>query len=115
MTHRHPRRELALQEQRFTRPGTPKPSEKRQDSAIIERPHSEERREILRQQRLHFLLLERAMSSLFSDAPQLSRAKPAWDGAQLLPAAHARSAQLDLEQILLAELCDESEIDPSKE
>lgn len=115
MTHRHPRRELAVQEQRFTWPGAPKPSEQRQDSAIIERPRSEERREILRQQRLHFLLLERAMSNLFSDAPDLTRAKPAWDGAQLLPAGHARTAQLDLEQILLAELCDESELGPSGE
>jgi hypothetical protein len=117
MMHRHLRRELALQKQRFTWRGAPRQSsEERQDSALIERPRREELGEILRQQRLHFLLLERAMQNLSSDAPDGAAPAGSHLGAQLLPAADARTAlQQDLEAILLAELCDESEIDPSKD
>jgi hypothetical protein len=113
MMHRHSRRELALQEQGSTWCRAPNPpTEERQDSALIERPQREELREILRQQRLHFLLLQRAMDSLSSEACD----GVAPGSAQLLPPADARTAlQQNLEAILLAELCDESEWAPSKD
>jgi hypothetical protein len=117
MVHRHSRRELALQKQRFTwhRAAQPKPEEQH-DSTVVARPRREELREILRQQRLHFALLERAMSRLSSAAPDVSSAALAASGAQSLPATDARTAlQRSLEAILLAELCDESEVDPSKD
>jgi hypothetical protein len=114
MTHRHSRRKLALQEQRFASPG--RASERQHDSALIERVSRDEVREIVRQQRLHFLLLERAMQHLSSEVPDEGPAGSLPGPAQPLPSADARTAlQHDLEAILLAELCDESDLDPSIE
>lgn len=115
MMHRHSRRSLALQGRRFRwREAPGQPAEERRDSALIERPSREEVLEIVRQQRLHFLLLERAMEQLSSEVPddgEIERAP-----VPSLPSADPRvSLQHDLEAILLAELCDESELDSSTE
>lgn len=114
--HRHSRRSLALQGRCFRwRDAPSQPAEASRDSALIERPSREEVLEIVRQQRLHFLLLERAMEQLSSeglDEGELDRAA----GEPSLPSADPRAAlQHDLEAILLAELCDESELDSSTE
>ncbi len=113
MTHRHSRLKLAFQRRRFASPD--RASEGHHDSALIERVNREELREIARQQRLHFLLLERAMQQLSSDGPDGDPADGAPGSAQSLPSAAARTAlQHDLEAILLAALCDEPELDSSE-
>jgi hypothetical protein len=117
MTHRHSRRELAVQEQRFTWRGARRPaSEERRGSELNALPRLEEVREILREQRLHFLLLERAMQNLLRGTQGTTVAAAGQLGAERLPAGDARAAlQRDLEAILLSELCDEAEVDPSRE
>jgi hypothetical protein len=114
MTQRYSRRTQAFQERRFASPD--RRSEGQQDSALFERVSNAELREIVHQQRLHFLLLERAMQDLSSDVPDADAASSTAGSAQALAAPAARPAlQLDLEAILLAELCDESELDSSME
>lgn len=114
MTHRYSRRELAFNERRFASPE--QASEGHQDSALFERVSRDEVREIVRQQRLHFLLLERAMQRLSSEVPDDAPAGNRTGAAASSSAANAPAAlQHDLEAILLAELCDESELEASSE
>ena len=114
MTHRHSRRTLAFQERRFASPD--RASEGPHDSALYERVSRDELREIVHQQRLHFMLLERAMKQLSSDVPDDDGADRATIPAPSSPSPDARTAlQHDLEAILLAELCDESDLDSSIE
>lgn len=126
MTHRHSPRTLAFQERRFASPD--RASEGRQDSALYERVSREELREIVNQQRLHFLLLERAMKHLSSEVRDAGEVRDADEVPEAdeedrptipvpsLPSPTVRTAlQHDLEAILLAELCDESELDSSME
>jgi hypothetical protein len=114
MTYRDSRRTQAFQERRFASPE--RAPEGHQDSALFERVSRDELREIVQQQRLHFLLLERAMKHLSSDVPDADAAGSPTEPARSLPAPDARAAlQLDLEAILLAELCDEAELDSSME
>jgi hypothetical protein len=114
MTYRHSRRTQAFQERRFASPE--RASEAHRDSALFERVSHDELREIVQQQRLHFLSLERAMKHLSSDVPGADAEGSPRGPAHSSPSPDARTAlQLDLEAILLAELCDEAELDSSME
>jgi hypothetical protein len=117
MMHRHSRREPASQGRLFRwRDAHAQPSEGRQDSALYERPSREEVLEIVRQQRLHFLLLERAMAELSSEvADEAELHGPSAPARSPQPGNARASLQHDLEAILLAELCDESDLDSSTE